>query len=182
MSDSNSTFEGRLIPTLIAIFLIIATLVLVDVAADISEETTLNHIILESVIALAALSAVVILTWRVVGEARKARRRAAELGDHLESTRQAAEQWRNEAQSLLRGLGAQIDSQFVRWELSGAEKEVALFLLKGYSHRDIAKFRQVSEATARQQARAVYKKAGMTGRHDLSGFFLEDLALPPTKD
>ena len=167
---------------MIVIFALIATLVIVDVAADISEGTTIEHIILEAVIALAALGAVVVLTWKVVAEARDARRRAIELGDHLESTRQAAADWRDEAQGLLRGLGAQINSQFAKWNLSAAEKEVALFLLKGYSHRDIAKLRRVSEATARQQARAVYKKARVAGRHDLSGFFLEDLALPPATD
>lgn len=164
------------------IFGVIATLVIIDVAADISEGTTIEHIILEAVIALAALLAVVILTWKVIGEARDARRRAIELGDRLESTSQAAADWRDEAQGLLQGLGAQIDGQFVRWELSTAEKEVALFLLKGYSHRDVARLRQVSEATARQQARAIYKKAGVAGRHDLAGFFLEDLALPPASD
>ena len=83
---------------------------------------------------------------------------------------------------MLQGLGAQIEKQFAKWGLSGAEKEVALFLLKGYSHRDIAELRRVSDATARQQARAVYQKAGVAGRHDLSAFFLEDLALPPATD
>ncbi len=38
--------------------------------------------------------------------------------------------------------------------------------------------RNISEATARQQARAVYRKAGLAGRHDLAAFFLEDLVLP----
>ncbi len=38
--------------------------------------------------------------------------------------------------------------------------------------------RGISEATTRQQARAVYRKAGVAGRNDLAAFFLEDLALP----
>jgi DNA-binding NarL/FixJ family response regulator len=53
-----------------------------------------------------------------------------------------------------------------------------LLLLKGLSHKEVAKVRSVSEATARQQARAVYKKGGLSGRHDLAAFFLEDLMLP----
>ncbi|MBT8470373.1 MAG: helix-turn-helix transcriptional regulator [Myxococcales bacterium] len=65
-----------------------------------------------------------------------------------------------------------------RWRLSPAEKEVALLLLKGLSHKEIAKVRSVTETTARQQARAVYRKAGLSGRHDLAAFFLEDLMLP----
>jgi DNA-binding CsgD family transcriptional regulator len=182
LSGSNTTFEGRLVPTLIVIFSLIALLMIVDVAADIVAGTAIAHIVLEAVIALIALAAVVFLMWQVVGEARAARRQAAELTGHLQETRIAAEEWRKEAQGLLQGLGEQIDRQFAKWGLSGAEKEVALFLLKGYSHRDISGLRQVSEATARQQARAVYKKAGVAGRHDLSAFFLEDLALPQTSD
>ena len=163
---------------LIVIFSLIAVLMIVDVAADIFAGTAVAHIVLEAVIALVALTAVVFLMWQVIGEARAARRQASELTDHLQETRVAAEEWRQEAQGLLRGLGEQIDRQFAKWGLSGAEKEVALFLLKGYSHRDISGLRQVSEATARQQARSVYRKAGVAGRHDLSAFFLEDLALP----
>ncbi len=153
-----------------------------DVAADISAGAAMAHTLLEALIALISLAAVVVLTWEVVGEARDARRQAAELGDRLQETRIAAEEWRKETQDLLQGLGAQIDKQFSKWELSGAEREVALFLLKGFSHRDISELRRVSEATARQQARAVYKKAGVAGRHDLSAFFLEDLALPRAPD
>jgi DNA-binding NarL/FixJ family response regulator len=55
---------------------------------------------------------------------------------------------------------------------------VASLLLKGLSHKEIAEVRRVSEATARQQARAVYKKAGLSGRNELAAFFLEDLLLP----
>ncbi len=50
--------------------------------------------------------------------------------------------------------------------------------MKGLSHKEIAAARDITEATARQQARAVYKKSGLTGRHDLAAFFLEDLLLP----
>jgi DNA-binding CsgD family transcriptional regulator len=82
----------------------------------------------------------------------------------------------------MEGLGAALDHQFERWNLSPAEKEVALLLLKGLSHKDVAEVRSVTEATARQQARAVYKKAGLSGRHDLAAFFLEDLMLPIEAD
>jgi len=179
LSDEHSTFEGRLIPTLIVVFGVIAVLVVLDILADISEGTNAAHVALEAGIGVFALIGVVVLVWRVIGIARRARKRATELGHDLETSRQDAIEWRTEAQDLLKGLGAKIDDQFVKWGLSPAEKEVALFLLKGFSHRDVARLRRVSEATARQQARAIYKKAGIAGRHDLAGFFLEDLVLPP---
>ncbi|MGH8595878.1 MAG: LuxR C-terminal-related transcriptional regulator, partial [Gammaproteobacteria bacterium] len=59
-----------------------------------------------------------------------------------------------------------------------AEREVALLLLKGLSSKEIAAVRGVSERTVREQSRAIYSKAGLTGRAALSAFFLEDLLAP----
>src|SRR5690606_18367849 len=98
--------------------------------------------------------------------------------ERLRVTEAEAARWRGEARDLLHGLGAALDRQFMRWALSPAEKEVALLLLKGLSHKEVATVRSITEATARQQARAVYKKAGLSGRNDLAAFFLEDLLLP----
>jgi len=40
--------------------------------------------------------------------------------------------------------------------------------------------RHAPERTARQQSLAVYRKAGLSGRAELSALFLEDLLSPPT--
>lgn len=52
---------------------------------------------------------------------------------------------------------------------------MALLLLKGLSFKEIAAVRENSERTNREQARGVYRKAGVTGRAELSAWFLEDL-------
>ena len=96
----------------------------------------------------------------------------------LEVARVQGQRWRNEARGLLDGLGSAIEQQFSRWNLTEAEREVALLLLKGLSTKEIAGVRAVSERTVREQARAIYKKAGLTGRAALSAFFLEDLLAP----
>ena len=88
------------------------------------------------------------------------------------------QQWRSEARTLLNGLGDAIDEQFKRWNLTEAEREVALLLLKGLSLKEVAQVRSTSERTIRAQARALYGKAGVTGRAALSAFFLEDLLAP----
>jgi len=62
--------------------------------------------------------------------------------------------------------------------LTPAEREIALLLLKGLSHKEIATIRSVSETTVRQQARSLYRKAGLSGRNELAAFFLEDLLGP----
>jgi DNA-binding NarL/FixJ family response regulator len=89
-----------------------------------------------------------------------------------------AKRWNQEAQDVLLGLGQAIDRQFDRWGLTPAEREVALLQLKGLRHRTIAELRHTSERTVRQQALAVYRKSGLSGRSDLAAFFLEDLLLP----
>ncbi len=78
------------------------------------------------------------------------------------------------------GLAGAIDEQLERWHLSAAEKDIALLLLKGLEHKEIAELRGVSETTVRQQARSLYRKAGLAGRHELAAFFLEDLLGPRT--
>ncbi len=96
----------------------------------------------------------------------------------LEVARLQGQRWRTESRTLLNGLGEAIDAQFARWNLTDAEREVALLLLKGLSTKEIAAVRASSERTVREHARAIYSKAGLTGRAALSAFFLEDLLAP----
>jgi len=96
----------------------------------------------------------------------------------LEVARIQGQRWRAEARTLLTGLGEAIEAQFSRWNLTEAEREVALLLLKGLSLKEIAAVRATSERTIRTQARSLYSKAGLTGRAALSAFFLEDLLAP----
>ena len=90
-------------------------------------------------------------------------------------------EYRNETGDLLHGLAVAIDHQFERWVLTPAEREIALLLLKGLSHKQVATVRQTTERTVRQQALAIYRKAGLSGRTELAAFFLEDLLLPPER-
>lgn len=61
------------------------------------------------------------------------------------------------------------------WDLSESEKQVAIFIIKGYSMREIAELRNVKEKTIRQQATSIYSKTGVTGRYELASYFIEDL-------
>ena len=64
--------------------------------------------------------------------------------------------------------------QFQSWQLTGGEQEVAILLLKGLSFKEIAGVRETREKTVRQQASAIYKKAGVNGRHAFAAWFIED--------
>jgi DNA-binding CsgD family transcriptional regulator len=169
-----------LIGVLVA-FVAVALLAGLDLALDLHQGTTIVHVLTEGGVFLVGLIGTVAMARRVRSAARReraAREEALALAQQLEATRAEAARWRGEARDLLSGLGAALDRQFERWALSPAEKEVALLLLKGLSHKELAQVRSITEATARQQARAVYKKAGLSGRSELAAFFLEDLLLP----
>jgi DNA-binding CsgD family transcriptional regulator len=86
--------------------------------------------------------------------------------------------WRASAESVLAGLGKAIDEKLSAWGLSPVEREVALFLLKGWSHKRIAFVTGRSERTVRQHAVAVYQKSGLNGRAELAAFFLEGIPNP----
>ena len=69
-----------------------------------------------------------------------------------------------------------LDDQFEAWSLTPAERETALLLLQGQSHKSIASTTGRSDKTVRQHATAVYRKSGLGGRAELAGFFLSGLS------
>jgi DNA-binding NarL/FixJ family response regulator len=74
-----------------------------------------------------------------------------------------------------RQLAEMIVIQFSEWKLSKSEQEIGHLLLKGFSLKEISTLRGTAEKTIRQQASAIYKKAGVAGRHVFSAWFMEDL-------
>jgi DNA-binding CsgD family transcriptional regulator len=96
----------------------------------------------------------------------------------LELARAEGDGWRSKVRAHLAGLKAGLDQQFQEWGMTAAEREVGLLILKGLSHKEIAALRATTEATVRQQAQAIYRKAGLPGKTAFSAYFLEDLLAP----
>lgn len=92
---------------------------------------------------------------------RRSRRHAARVEAALRSARAA--------------FGEMLEERFDEWALTPAERDVALFAIKGFSTAEIADLRGVSEGTIKAQTAAIYRKAGVTGRPQLLGLFIEDL-------
>ncbi|SPF81086.1 helix-turn-helix transcriptional regulator [Pseudoprimorskyibacter insulae] len=81
-------------------------------------------------------------------------------------------------QSLKLASGAFMDvlnQHFDAWSLTPAERDVALFAIKGLSTADIATLRKTSEGTVKAQTNAIYRKAGVTGRPQLLSLFIDEL-------
>jgi len=164
---SDDVRNNRLTLAAIALFGTILVLIGCDLFVDYGEGASLWHLSVESFVFLVAAGGMVLM-WRQLDRTR------SELFD----ARVEAEQWKKESSELIQGLGAAIERQFERWNLTAAEADVGLLLLKGLSHKEIASMRQTSERTVREQSRALYRKSGLSGRSSLSAFFLEDLLLP----
>jgi DNA-binding CsgD family transcriptional regulator len=162
---------NRSIAAAIALFAAIFVLILLDLIGDYIDGANWFHLGIELVVLITATGGIVFF-WQ----------KLARTTTDLAAARVAAEQWRQESRELIRGLGIAIEKQFARWQLTKAEAEVGLLLLKGLSHKEIATIRQTSERTAREQSRTVYRKAGLSGRSALSAFFLEDLLLGQNDD
>lgn len=96
----------------------------------------------------------------------------------LEAARRDGAAWRAAVEHHVEGLKTAIDRQFDDWTMTPAERDVALLILKGFSHKEIASLRSTSERTIRQQAQSVYRKSGLGGKNALSAYFLEDLLSP----
>lgn len=75
-----------------------------------------------------------------------------------------------------------ITNQFDQWQLSDAERDVAMLAIKGLSIAEIAQLRQTKEGTIKAQSAAVYRKAGVTGRLQLLSYFVEELLSEPLID
>jgi DNA-binding CsgD family transcriptional regulator len=68
-----------------------------------------------------------------------------------------------------------LNKRFAEWNLTAAERDVALFALKGLSIEEIARLRATSDGTIKAQTAAIYRKAGVTGRPQLLSLFIEDM-------
>jgi len=163
--------------TSIAMFALIAVLMAVDTVIDYRQSGSFAAQTFEILVFVAALAGIAVHAWQLAS----ARSRSERLDRELSETRAEAQRWSREARDVLKGLGAAIDSQFDKWGLTPAERDVALLQLKGLRHKEIAELRQTSERTVRQQALSIYRKAGLGGRTDLAAFFLEDLLLPSVR-
>lgn len=158
-------------------FALIAVLMAADTVIDYRQNGSLVAQTFEILVFIAALAGIAIHAWQLAS----ARSRSERLDRELTETRAEAQRWSREARDILKGLGVAIDAQFDKWGLTPAERDVALLQLKGLRHKEIAELRETSERTVRQQALAIYRKAGLGGRTDLAAFFLEDLLLPSVR-
>ncbi len=146
-----------------------------DIYIDLQEQLPLSHVWHEVVMFAFSLAA---LSWQVWMITKKNRHIRAIHTELLEAKKSYLE-WKERSKASAGAIREMIDEQLGQWQLSQSEKDVALFLIKGLSMKEIAEIRQTQEKTVRTQATTIYRKSGLSGRQELAAFFLEDiLSLP----
>jgi DNA-binding CsgD family transcriptional regulator len=153
-----------------AVFILVTT----DIVGDSKDGVDFWHLVLEGSVGLISLFGI----FYVLRDSFKTKKSLIETKQKFSAYREEAEQWRAESKKYLDGLSSAIDEQLSKWVLTPAEKEVAFLLLKGLSLKEVANVRNTTEKTARVQSMAIYSKAGLSSRSELSAFFLEDLLVP----
>lgn len=167
--------SNKRIKVAMVLYGVIFTLIAIDIVGDYGDGIEWSHITIELLVLVMAVVGLG-LFWQHYDEGTQSALKM--LQTDLEFAKNEATLWRNESRELIAGLAVEIQKQFSRWQLTHAEAEVGMLLLKGLSHQEIANIRMSSERTVREQARSLYRKAGISGRSSLSAFFLEDLLLP----
>ncbi len=131
-------------------------------------------------ISIALLVATSVFAALVATDVRQQRWERAALVSELEKAKADGAQWRERAENQLDQFRHAIGEQFEQWEATDAERDIGHLILRGLSHKEIARLRNTSEATVRQQAQALYRKANLPNKGAFSAYFLDDvLYLPP---
>ena len=156
-------------------FSIVGALLFLDVTEDVVHGADMAHVAMELAAFLVCL---LLLLWKLLETRRSWLDQARGMKEKVAQVEQERDLWQAKSRELLQGLSQAIDEQFSAWQLTEAEKEVGLLILKGLAHKEIAAARNSSERTVRQQAASLYAKSGLAGKASLSAFFLEELLLP----
>lgn len=167
------SLRSRLILLLLVVSLVVFGLALTDLIRE-AELLDPTEVILELADSLVLVGAMAVVAWTVqrVGDLRTTQEA---LANNLARAVAKGDQWRAARQDEIEALGRAIEAQFKAWQLSPAEIDIAGLMLKGASLKEIALARDTSEATIRQQAQSIYRKSGLSGRAELSAYFLESL-------
>jgi DNA-binding CsgD family transcriptional regulator len=156
---------------LILIFAIVVIASGADLLEDLSQGANTEHMVKEAIIVILSTLAIAWLMWGL----HQQRLEIRSLQQELETANSSQSHPKKYVLEARKKLGNVVSQQFSEWLLTGSEIEVGWLLLKGLSLKEIAMLRNTQEKTVRQQASSIYKKAGVSGRHAFSAWFIEDI-------
>lgn len=156
-----------------------ATLVMLEWVTE-GENIRLADFLVDA-IALTVLVATAVVASMAAIDIRQERAERLSMLSDLERAKQEGAEWRKRAERQLDQYRQAVVEQFDEWEATDAERDVGQLILRGLSHKEIARLRNTSEATVRQQAQSLYRKANMPNKGAFSAYFLDDVLYQPSK-
>ena len=157
-------------PKDIILFVMLSIVIIIntsDFLKDIIQGDEILHIALEIITVALSIGGIFLLTRMV--------HHRANMDAHVEKIESDLSLTRSKLKEIGQEYSKHIQDQFLTWKFTLSEKEVALLILKGLSFNEIAEIRNTKEKTVRQQASSAYNKSGVSSRHELAAWFLEDL-------
>ncbi len=155
---------------LISILVVIMGFNLLDVLTDTHLRVPLWHVLEELSITILSVFGAIYIIVNIRQKSAKLKKLHTELSHKDHQLENITSQMKQARQQYSRA----IQEQFLAWNLSKSESEVAWFILKGYSFKEIAILRDTQEKTVRQQASSIYTKSAVDGRHTFAAWFMED--------
>jgi DNA-binding NarL/FixJ family response regulator len=81
----------------------------------------------------------------------------------------------SESLSFLRGeMDSFVHGKFDEWSLTSAERDIAMYMLKGLSIAEIAAARSTAEGTVKAQSSNIFRKTGVASRMELMSHFMDE--------
>ncbi|MFZ1342957.1 helix-turn-helix transcriptional regulator [Thiothrix eikelboomii] len=154
----------------VVLLIIITLLTTSDLISDYLEGTEAWHLSIEALVVLMSVGGIAYLLQAFI----KRQRELDAVKAQLAQTKDDLSEVRQQISATGQAYSQVIQKQFETWQLTPSEKEVASLLLKGLSFDEIANVRNTKEKTVRQQATAIYRKSGLSSRHEFAAWFFED--------
>ena len=149
---------------------VVAILGALDLWDDLHDDKAAWILSLHVVFSIIAFSVACSFGLQVV----RLQRRVHLLGERLQLPGPDRDAWQSHSADAWPAFALAIQKQFVSWDLTGDEKQVALLLLNGLSAPRISELRKIDLRTIDQQIAEIYRKAGLSGRADLTAFFFSE--------
>lgn len=159
----------------LVLFLTFISLLLIDLFSHIpllKDPTSIHQLEIIELLIFIVGSIAFLYLWELT---KREERSKIHHGEEIKKIQHDCDNWKKKSSLFIEEFQNYIQHHFNIWELSEAEKDVGIFLIKGLTFKEIAAFRNVSEKTIRNQALAIYAKSGLSGRNELAAFFLEEL-------
>ena len=81
----------------------------------------------------------------------------------------------SESLSFLRGeMDSYVHGKFDEWSLTSAERDIAMYMLKGLSIAEIAAARSTAEGTVKAQTSNIFRKTSVASRLELMSLFMDE--------